>query len=136
MLSSYSRCKSTSTFYLIYFISAFSESTLLNLRLSLKTYTNNPDSFPSLPPTPPPLRLPQAVQPLERVPLSFFRPSLRIWTNLVHQTYSSYFILFYQPNHRIPIALSPLPVATTSTTFFSHECITGLIVQHCPPRYL
>ena len=52
-----------------------------------------PEYLPSIQPNTLTLWLTQAVRPWERVTLPLCRLSLSIWTNLVHQTHSSYFNL-------------------------------------------
>ena len=78
-----------SSFYLICTI-----PTSKNLLLSIKTS----DASPSIQKTPLPLRLPRAVWPQELVPLPHNWLSLRTWTNLFHQNYSSSFIFFLSPS--------------------------------------
>ena len=130
-LSSYLRCKSISTIFIITYLHYSDQPPRTSASPSSPPQRLLDDS-PSHQPTPPLLRLPQAVRLQERAPLPFCWPSTRTWTNLVHQNHSSYFLLFSEPNQCLPTALSHLSFSITNTAFISHQHTSRNSVQDFP----
>ena len=107
----------------------------LKLWLYIKTSTNTPGYF-SFPPSNSTAPAPTANnETLRTHPPSFFVEHIYVLGPTWSTKHIQVITFYFQSKHRLPTVLSPINVATTTTTFFKNERTPIHIVQQFPPLY-